>query len=120
MKEFIKGPRFRLLLAILIACSFFMAQNVPPECDCSQFGFCEFNLTNASSGIAVVYMHHDEDSGNQNRQKYEIAPNQTIKLTVVSGWWSVYGHIIKDNKRIWLRSLDIFMKLGEVKNLTFK
>ncbi len=121
MNEFIKGPRFRLLLAILIACSFFMAQSLPKECDCSQFGFCEFNLINASSDIALVVMIHDEDGGNDVWQKYEISAGQTIKVTVISGWWYATGYKFKDNKITNAKYWDEFyMEPGEVKNLTYR
>lgn len=117
MKEFVKGPRFRLLLAILIACSFFMAQ-VPSRCDCSLIGFCEINITNSSSSKAVVIMDHRDS---KMEHIYPIPVNQTIKLTLVAGWWDIVGYNIIDNKctnwKIWHGG--IYVRPGEVKNLTF-
>ncbi|MCJ7581602.1 MAG: hypothetical protein MUP98_13830 [Candidatus Aminicenantes bacterium] len=119
MKKFIKGPKFRLLLAILIACSFFMAQSLPEECDCGKFGFCEFYITNLSSSTAFVEMRHDLNNINQ---KYEIPVNQTIHLTVITGFWGLFGYNLIDNKRTNFKYwyLGGYSEPGDVENLTFR
>lgn len=118
MKEFIKGPRFRLFLAILIACSFFMAQSLPRECDCGNLGVCEFKLSNSTSSMVKVIFVREITL---NKQIYEIPAGQTKNLTVIAGLWDIEGFLYKDNKIArYIHVGEYYMKPGDVKKIYLK